>query len=105
VQAVLASVDALEKTEAAKDWPATQKYAEGADSGTNRLLEGSAVTLLAPRGKVEDLRGHVRGVQHQLKEAKKAIREHDDTRLGKAIEDLRKNLEVVREAAKKQGAE
>lgn len=100
-----ASINALEKAKAAKDWPVMQKHAEEAHNGTTRLLAGPAVTSLAARDKVEELRGHVRGIQSRLKEAKEAIREHDDVRLGKAIEDLRKNLEVVRDAAKKQGAE
>jgi uncharacterized membrane protein len=98
------SVAALEKTVADKDWPGMQKHAEQAQGGVQRMLLGPATTSLAPKNDAAAagmLRDHVRGAQYQLNYIQKAIREHDVTGVEKSLDDLRKVLEPLREAAKK----
>lgn len=104
VRSIDMSMQALEEALAKKDWPAMQEHAQETAAAANLLTHGPAATSLAPpndQEKAELLRSHARGLRRSVAEIQKAIREHDAGGLAKELEEFRKTLAPLREAAKR----
>ena len=98
-----AALTALEQAQAKKDWPAMADHASQLRSALHRLSAGPALTSLANRarqGDLEELRANLRQAHDKAGDAQQAIRDHDAGRLETAIQECRKALGPIREAAK-----
>jgi hypothetical protein len=96
------AIDAFEKAQAIKDWPAMKEHAEKAIQGSIQLGSGPVVSI-APRndsGKAENLRRHVSSVQIILSDLRFAAVERDEQKIESSLRQFRKAFEPVRAAAK-----
>jgi hypothetical protein len=98
------TTNALEQALAKKEWVEADKQADLLSSALNRLQQGPVLLSLTTRDegpRLGELRGQLKRAQENLFDARQAITAKDSERVHAELTNLRKSIELVREAAKR----
>lgn len=104
VASIDAAIEGVEQARVEKDWNAMREQAERASRAAERLGRGPAIHSLVGWGAsptMAELRHKVQATSENIMEVLKAIREKDEDRLGKSLQELRKSYEPVRDVSKR----
>jgi hypothetical protein len=104
VASIDAAIEGIEQARVKKDWDAMREQAERASSATERLGRGPAIHSLVGWGAsptLGELQHKVQTTSENIKEVQKAIREKDEDRLSKSLQQLGKSYGPVRDLSKR----
>jgi hypothetical protein len=104
VASIEAALNGIEQARVKKEWDKMREQAEQASSATERLRRGPAMHSLVGWGTsptLAELTGKVQATSENLEEVQKAIREKDEDRLSKSLQESRKSYGPVRDVSKR----
>jgi hypothetical protein len=104
VASIDAAIEGIEQARVKKDWDAMREQAERESSATERLGRGPAMHSLVGWGAsptLRELQHKVQTTSENIKEVQKAIREKDEDRLRKSLQELGKSYGPVRDLSKR----
>jgi hypothetical protein len=104
VASIDAAIEGIEQARVKKDWDAMREQAERASSATERLGRGPAIHSLVGWGAAPTLRElhhKVQTTSENIKGVQNAIREKDEDRLSKSLQELGKSYGPVRDLSKR----